>query len=73
MYLTLLLLTILFYRASSFFLIIDLYFFYFCSYYTHTFNPTAKLVIPVGLPTNEANAEIETQPLTSEMKMLDII
>ena len=56
-----------------FFLIIDLYFFDFCSYYTHTFNPTTELVIPAGLPTNEANAEIETQPLTSEMKMLDVI
>ena len=33
------------------------------------FNPNAKLVIPIGIPTNQANAEIETQPLTAEMKI----
>ena len=32
------------------------------------FNPTAELAIPTGTPTNEANAEIETQPLTAETK-----
>ena len=32
------------------------------------FIPTAKLEIPTGTPTNEANAEIETQPLTAETK-----
>ena len=33
------------------------------------FNPTAELVIPTGIPTNEANGEIETQPLTVEIKI----
>ena len=32
------------------------------------FNPTAELVIPNGAPANEADTEIETQPLTVEMK-----
>ena len=32
------------------------------------FNPTAELVIPTGTQTNEANAEIETQPITIETK-----
>ena len=30
---------------------------------TQIFNPTAELVMPAGILTNEANAEIETQPL----------
>ena len=33
------------------------------------FNITAELAIPTGTPTNEADAEIETQPLTAEMKI----
>ena len=32
-------------------------------------NPTAELVIPIVMPTNETNAEIETQPLSTEMKI----
>ena len=32
----------------------------------HIFYPTAELVKPAGTPTNEANAEIETQSLTAE-------
>ena len=32
------------------------------------FNPTAKLVIPTGTQTNEANAEKETQ-VTAEAKI----
>ena len=35
------------------------------------FNSTAELVMPNGIPTNEANAEIETQPLTAEMKIIN--
>ena len=34
----------------------------------YIFNPTAKLEIPTGTPTNEANAEIETQSLTTQTK-----
>ena len=34
-----------------------------------SFIPTAELVIPTGTQTNEANAEIETQPVTVETKI----
>ena len=34
---------------------------------------TAKLVTTIGMPTNEVNAEIEIQSLTTEMKMFKII
>ena len=50
-----------------FFLIIDLYLLI-PAVIAQIFNPTAKLTIPIGPPTNEANTEIETQPLTAEMK-----
>ena len=33
-----------------------------------TFKPTAELAIPRGTLTNEASSEIETQPLTAEIK-----
>ena len=33
------------------------------------FNPTAELVIPIETQANEANAEIETQPVTVETKI----
>ena len=33
------------------------------------FIPTAELVIPTGTQTNEANAEIEAQPVTVETKI----
>ena len=32
------------------------------------FIPTAELVIPTGIATNEANEEIETQPVIFETK-----
>ena len=32
------------------------------------FNPTAEPAKPTGTPTNKANTEIQTQPLTVEMK-----
>ena len=32
------------------------------------YNPTAELTMVTGTPTNEANEEIETQPLTAETK-----
>ena len=32
------------------------------------FNPTTKLVIPIGIPTNKAKVEIETQQVTAENK-----
>ena len=33
------------------------------------FNTAAELIIPTGTPTNEANQEIKTQPLTTETKI----
>ena len=33
------------------------------------FNPTAELVMPTGTQNNEANTEIETQPVTGEGKI----
>ena len=37
---------------------------------TQIFNPTAKLAIPTRITkTNEANAEMETQPVTIEVKI----
>ena len=33
------------------------------------FIATAELIIPTGKQTNEANAEIETQPVTVEARM----
>ena len=34
-----------------------------------TFVPTVELVIPTGTQTNEANAKIETEPVTVETKI----
>ena len=51
-----------------FFLIIDLYFLI-PAVIAQIFNPNAELVISIGIPTNEVNAEIETQPLTAEIKI----
>ena len=31
------------------------------------FNPNVELIIPMRMPANETNSEIETQPLTTEM------
>ena len=33
------------------------------------FNPTAELIIPTGISTNEGNAEIETQPVTFKARI----
>ena len=32
------------------------------------FTPTAKRMMPTKIPTSKANTEVETQPLTAEMK-----
>ena len=45
-----------------FFLIIDLYFLI-LAVIMQFFNPTAELVILTGIPTTEAKAETETQPI----------
>ena len=50
-----------------FFLIIDLYFLI-PAVIAKNFNPTAELVIPIGIPTKEAKVKIETHPVTAEAK-----
>ena len=57
---------ILFSCASIyFFLIIDLYFLI-AAVIAQIFNPIAELVIPIGIPTKEAKAEMETHPVNIE-------
>ena len=51
-----------------FVLIIDLYFSV-PAVITQIFNPVAELVIPIGIPTKEAKPEMETHPLTVEIKI----
>ena len=36
--------------------------------FTQMFNPTAEITIPIGIPTNEAKAEIGSQPVIVEPK-----
>ena len=58
-------LAVLFYHVFFFFLIIDLYFLI-DVVTAQIFNPNAELVISTGTETNEANAEITTQPLKTK-------
>ena len=51
-----------------FFLIIDLYFLI-PVVIAQIFNFIAELVIPIGIPTKEAKAEMETHPVTVEIKI----
>ena len=51
-----------------FFLITDLYVLI-PAVITPIFNPTTELVIPIGTPTKEAKAEMETHPITLEIKI----
>ena len=51
-----------------FFLFIDLHFIT-PAVITQIFNPVAELVIPIGLPTKEAKAEMETHPVIVESKI----
>ena len=48
------------------FLMIDLYFLI-TAVIAQIFNPVAKLVISLGIPTKEANAEMETHPVIVEI------
>ena len=50
-----------------FFLIIDLYFFI-PEITAQIFLPTAELGLSTETPTNRANAEIKTQPMTAKTK-----
>ena len=52
-----------------FFLMINLYFLI-PAINTQIFNPTSDLEISTGALTNEAKAEIKTQPLTTETKII---
>ena len=36
---------------------------------TQTFNPTAELGLPLGIPTKETGAEIEIYPVIAEAKI----
>ena len=47
-------------------MIIDVYFLI-PAVIAHVFDPAAELLMPIGIPTNEANAEMETQPVTTEI------
>ena len=51
-----------------FFLIIDLYFLI-PAVIAKVFNPTAEIVIPTGIPTKEAKAEVETHPVNVKAKI----
>ena len=51
-----------------FFLIIDLRFLI-PAVITQIFNPGVELVIPIGIPTKEVKAEIETHTVTMEIKI----
>ena len=48
-----------------FYLTIDLYF-WIAAFITQIFNPIADLVIPIGIPTEEATAKMEKYPVTVE-------
>ena len=50
-----------------FFLIIDLYFLI-PTVIAQIFNPIEELVIPIGIPTKEAKAEVETHPVIVQAK-----
>ena len=51
-----------------FFLIIDLYFIT-AAVISQIFSPIAELLIPIGIPTKEAKAEMGTHPVTVEPKI----
>ena len=53
-----------------FFLFIDLNFII-PAVVTQIFNPVAELVIPIGIPTKEAKAEMETHSVIAEIKISD--
>ena len=52
----------------SFLIIIDLYFLI-PAVIAHIFNPIAEVVIPIGIPTKEAKAEIKTHPVIAKAKL----
>ena len=54
-----------------FFLIIDLHFLI-PGVTRQIFNPIAELVIPIGIPTKEAKAEIQIHPVIVEPKIREL-
>ena len=59
--------TALFYHDFPLFWIIEL-FFLISVIFAQIFNPSAKFLIPMRMPTNSAKAEIETHPLITKSK-----
>ena len=55
-------------RFFLFFLIIDLYFLI-PAVITQIFNPIAKFVIYIGIPTKKVKAEMKTHPAIAEITM----
>ena len=55
-----------------FFLFIDLYVLI-QAVITHIFNPIVELVIPTGIPTKEAKAEMETPPVIVEITISQLL
>ena len=55
-------------KSCFFFLIIDLHFLI-PAVIAKMFNPIAELVIPIGIPSKEAKAEIEIHAVTAEAKI----
>ena len=53
---------------ASFFLIIDLYFLITVAV-AQIYNPIVELVIPIGIPSNEAKVETEIHPAVIEAKI----
>ena len=58
------------FKFSLLFLIIDLLFLIPAVITQQIFTPTAELVIPTGILTKEAKAEMETHPVTVETKAI---
>ena len=54
--------------SCFFFLIIDSYFLIPAAI-SQIFNPIAELIFPIGIPSNEAKAEIEIHPVIVEAKI----
>ena len=44
---------------------------YWLSVIAQLFKHTAELVIPIGIPINDAKADIETNPVITETKIID--
>ena len=63
------LLAVLFYHASFYFFFNYCLIFLIVAVIAQIFNPVVELVIPIGIPTKEAKAEIETHPAIAEPKI----